>query len=144
MSERQGTRRLLDARTERALTQRLRAMPEDRAFRTVRRLIRLEPKVGLRIAGRILQRPQRIEELLREGLRISNESTIRFWLEAAAQRLGPARMIQLVREQIATAPEIADRALYWLPHIARANDDAQRALGELRATVSPGNGASTR
>lgn len=137
MNEHQGIRRLLDARTERALTQRLRKMPEERAFSTVRRLIKLEPKVGLRIAGRVLQRPERIEQLLREGLKISNESTVRIWLEAAAQRLGAARVIQLVREQITTEPEVAERALYWLPLIARSNREARNGLRELRANVSP-------
>ena len=128
---------LLDARRQNRLAARLRAMPEDRAFQAITSLIARDPKVGLTIANRVLHARPLLEEILRQGLRTSNESTSRFWLESLAPRLGAVRLLQIIREQAATDPAIAAKALYWLPSLVKGERNAVVELNRLRRDFKP-------
>jgi hypothetical protein len=110
-----AVRRLRDAGVQNRLAARLRQVPEERAFATIRRLIAIEPKAGQQIANRLLHNRGFLEQLLREGLVVGNPSTINFWLEAVGKRLGPLHLVQIVREQARQDPGIGKGPLIRSP-----------------------------
>jgi hypothetical protein len=124
--------RLRDAKHQNQLASRLRALPEDQSLRHVRRLISIDPKIGLSIANRVLHRPGDLEQLLTEGLRVSNESTSRFWIESLGPRLGAVRTVELIQKQALLEPEVAARALYWLPSLVKDDEKARGQLASLQ------------
>jgi hypothetical protein len=127
---------LPDARRQNQLAARLRAGPQSRALGVIRRLIARDPKIGLALANRVLRERQALTELLRDGLRQSNESTVRFWIDALGPRLGPTQTIDLIREEASREPAIARRSLYWLPALAKDDAKAKARLDELRRQFS--------
>lgn len=123
MPNTRAVRRLRDSRVQNRLTARLRRVPEERAFTTLRRLIAIEPKVGLQLANRLLRSRTLLEQLLRDGLAAGNASTIRLWIELLGKRLGRTRTKQIVREEASRDPAIAERAAYWLPEVTQQPDE---------------------
>lgn len=132
MSIRSTHRKLLDARYQNHLAERLRTMREDRALTIVKRIICRDQQVGLKIANRIIRRPEFLEQIFRDGLAVANESTARFWVDALAPRLGASRLIDLVRERASTDPVAARRFLYWLPSVVNGDAAAKPHLDQLR------------
>jgi hypothetical protein len=106
--------RLRDARRQNGLASRLRAMPEPRAFRYIRRLMTVEPDVALQLAKRLLRSRPHLEALFVEALRESNESTVRSPIKHLWRRLGAARTLGLISAESAADPAIGRRAAYWL------------------------------
>ena len=132
MQTSRSRQRLLDAGHQNRLAARLRTASEPRALAAIRRLIAQDPKVGLSIANRILRKPAHLEAIFKEGLHTANESTARFWIEALGPRIGAAKVIELVREQAKSDPEIVARAVYWLPSLVKGNPKATAELNRLR------------
>ena len=77
--------------------------------------------------------PQSLEELFRGGLLTADASTIRYWLAAVTDGLGWRRVIDLLRQHIATDVAAVGRALYWLPSLLPAGDtEARQSYEQLR------------
>ena len=129
-------RRLANASHQNRLAARLRAIPEERALAVVKQIISRDPQIGLKLANRILRRPAFLEEIFRDGLCASNESTARFWVESLAPRLGAVRMIEMIRQRAATDPAIARKFLYWLPSLVDGDDAAKPHLERLRQLLA--------
>ena len=108
-------RALRDSEIQNRIVKHARALRPDEAFEYIRQLIAIDPKIGLQLSNRVLQKRSHLESLLREGLQIGNASIVRFWLEILSKRLRFARVIEIVKERLPDDPESVDRALYWLP-----------------------------
>jgi hypothetical protein len=121
-----------DARHQNQLAARLRRATQARAIGPIRDLIARDPKVGLAMANRVLREPPLLTQLFREGLHRSNESTIKFRIEALGPRLGPMQMIDVIQEEALQEPSIAHRTLYWLPAFVKQNSKARERVDELR------------
>lgn len=132
-----AVRRLRDSQTEKRLVDRLRHLPESRAFLTVRRLIALEAKVGLQIANKVLRDPRYLEQLLYQGLISGNESTTKLWLHALGRRLGQRRLSHVLNQVFDRCPEAKERIQYWLPSpLARLADHNENSLKTTADTQS--------
>src|SRR5215210_4208882 len=107
-------RELSNSNLQNEIAKEARAMSPDEAFEYIRQLIAIDPKVGLQLSNRVLQKCEHLEALLREGLQMGNESTVRFWIEILHKRLGLIRVIEIIKERLADDPKSVDRALYWL------------------------------
>jgi len=129
-------RRLANASHQNRLAARLRAIPEERAFAVVKQIIARDPQIGLSLANRILRHPAFLEEIFRDGLCASNESTARFWVESLAPRLGAVRLIEMIRQQAAIDPAVARKFLYWLPSLVNSDDAAKPHLERLRRDLA--------
>lgn len=136
MPIRTRTRSLQDAQHQNQLAARLRLAPQARAIGPIRQLIARDPKVGLAMANRVLREPSLLTQLFREGLHQSNESTVKFWMEALGPRLGPMQMIDVIQEEAVQEPSIARRTLYWLPALVKHNSRARERVDELRRRFS--------
>jgi hypothetical protein len=137
-------RRLVDAAYQNQLAKRLRAIPEERALSKIRRLIGIEPKVGLKLANRVIYSTKFLEELLNEGLPVSNETTVRFWLESLGPRLGIDRTLAILGAQGDQKRQIASRSLYWLPLVFQHDPVAQAKIEQLRRTTTRIHESSNR
>lgn len=132
MQAQRAQRRLVDAAYQNRLAKRLRAIPEERAFSKIRRLIRIEPSVGLKLANRVIHSAKFLEELLSEGLPSSNETTVRFWLESLGPRVGIDRTLGILDAQDDPQRRIASRSLYWLPSVFEHDPVARAKIEQLR------------
>lgn len=132
MPTRAHSPRIRDNRHQNRLAARLRSLPESSALGPIRQLIARDPKIGLALANRVLRERRFLSQLFREGLRQSNASTVKFWIDALAPRLGAAQVIDLVAEEADHEPEIARRSLYWLPPLAKQDLKAKERFDELR------------
>jgi hypothetical protein len=124
--------RLLNATHQNQLAKRLRELPEDRAFVKIKRLIDIEPKVGLKLANRVIHSVKLLEELLSDGLPVSNETTVRYWLESLGPRLGIDRTLGIIEEQDDPERKIAARAVYWLPSVFKDDPIARQKIEKMK------------
>ena len=130
--------RLLDAKYQNAMASRLRGMDEARAFRYVRRFVAIEPHAGLRLANRVVRSKAYVETLFVDGLRTSNESTVRLWIELLWNRIGGTTVIDLLRRVAADHPPVAYRARYWLANtLVRADVDTRKELDRFLYDFAP-------
>jgi hypothetical protein len=130
-------RELRDSKLQNEIAKQARGMAPDEAFEYIRQLIAIDPKVGLQLSNRVLQKQKHLEALLREGLQIGNASTVRFWLEVLTKRLGFARVVEIIKERLPDDPKSIDRALYWLPLCARDNLQALAMIHSLQESLHP-------
>jgi hypothetical protein len=124
--------RLLDASRQNRLARALRALPEERAFTLIKRLVAIETKVGLALANRVLISLSLVESLLAKGLLESNESTCRIWLEILGHRLGIDKTLAIIESLPDPDRKVAVRLLYWLPTVFKDDPTADPKIQRLR------------
>jgi hypothetical protein len=135
MERRSTPNRLLDAAYQNQLAKRLRGVSEAKAFTAIKRLIGIEPKIGLELSNRVIRSVDLLERLLNDGLPGSNETTVRFWLESLGPRLGIDRTLSAIRSQNDPDRKIASRALYWLPTVFKDDAAARIKIEEFRRST---------
>jgi hypothetical protein len=104
-----------DARGFRDLKRRLRQHPEEERFRFICQIIPERRGLGLRLANSCLRSRRFFEELLMEGMRTGDASSMRTWLKCVVPRLGVVRVLAALRAGMDSNPDAVDNALYWMP-----------------------------
>lgn len=111
-----------DTKSERALAQQLRQMPEEERFAFIQELLRHQSTVGLLLAASCLRKPVYFQQILELGLQCGDASTILPWLECAVPKLGFHKVILALNSRLDTDPISVDNALYWMPRFKPQND----------------------
>lgn len=111
--------------------ERVRQLSPDPAREEIRSVIEQHPSNGLRLATRVLNRRADMEWLLRIGLERRRFVNMNIWLRACYPRIGPRRVIAILREWIGTDAETVYHATYALrclrtrhPEIVGESDNA--------------------
>ena len=63
-----------------------------------------------------------LAEIFREGVRTSDISSIKFWLNAAVPRLTASDIVTALETYSENKPQIVNNALYWLPGMLPKDD----------------------
>lgn len=124
-----------DSTLETKLAEQLREMDPDDAFAFIAEYVDHDEVVGLSLASRSLRRRSDFDSLLRKGFKRADASSIRFWLKCCVNRLGPRRIVTILREVIQADPEVGRKVFYWsrlvlLDAMPELRDEL-RDLGEL-------------
>lgn len=127
-----------DTKRERALTQRLRQLPEEERFKLIWECLQSHTSLGLRLATACLQKPDYFQQILEYGLQRADASTIRCWLECVVPKLGFRRIISVLTQTLETNPRAVEKTLYWLPlFLPRDDERAVEAWTSLRMKAEP-------
>ena len=85
------------------------------------------------LARSVLRDSSSFEVLLRRGLRVSNVSTIRNWLECCVPRLGVRRVIRILEQEDEVHPHGVELAEYWLAGLAKTPSERSLVSAFLQA-----------
>jgi hypothetical protein len=98
-------------------------------------LVKYQFTVALQLASNTLQGRNSFVTLLEHAVATSDASSIRYWLDAVAPRLGFRRTTDHLMRLMATNKEGVQKALYWMPLLAESDADRQK-LEELTSALA--------
>jgi len=116
-----------------ALRKRLMSESEEERFRFIQEFLAREPSTGLSLANSVLKSHKFIKTILNDGLDKADVSSVKYWLDLGIQRLGAARVIEMLDARLATDPVSVKRALYWLARLVPKNNE--RVVASLRSLI---------
>jgi len=127
-----------DSRVENELAARLRAMTAAEAYAFICEYLDHDPIVALHLARRGLRERRHFEQILARGFETADASSIRYWLEACLDKLGPKRVVKMFEQLAATNPRAAARTLYWTRiYVLRADPAMRERLDALASQLEP-------
>lgn len=118
--------KLRDTKLENDLTKFLRCSDEEKAFAFLMKLVDIHLIAALEIAGRVLKDRKYFCLVLERGLRDSNASTIKHWLNCVEPHLGTQRLIEQLQLKLNDYPDGVSRAVYFVKQKIDVGDTLAR------------------
>ncbi len=126
--------KLRDTKLENELAKSLRTSDEGEAFAFLMELVDVHLVAALDIASRVLKERKHFSLVLERGLRDSNASTIKHWINCVEPHLGTKRLIGQLQSKLDEYPDGVSRAVYFVKQKVKADDN--RAKESLAVLVS--------
>jgi hypothetical protein len=124
---------------EQTLAAELRSRPEGERAAFISEVLLLQErarystKPWFAFANHLVSKANHVEPIVRAGFDAADASTIRYWVEWGAVRLGIRRFLRILSQIRVASPSVALRAEYWLSGVGRTPEEKQAVAEFIKA-----------